>query len=93
MQSRFLLIPFATLAIVSPASATVYMSIEQAQKLMFPGATLMPEFRELSREQASAVEKASGVSVRNRTLRLDRRLVHRRRSRGQARIHSLRARA
>jgi hypothetical protein len=70
MRAQFLLVPFATLAIVSPASATVYLSLEQAQKLMFPGATLTPEFRELSREQASAVEKASGISVRNRTLRI-----------------------
>jgi hypothetical protein len=70
MRAQFLLVPFATLAIISLAHATVFMSVEQAQKLMFPGATLTPEFRELSREQASAIEKASGVSVRSRTLRM-----------------------
>src|SRR5689334_24152121 len=70
MRSQFLLVPFATLAIVSPVQATVYLSLEQAQKLMFPGATLTPEFRDLSREQAHAIEKASGVSVRSRTLRM-----------------------
>src|SRR5262245_42230020 len=70
MRGQFLLVPFATLAIVAPAHATVFLSLDQAQKLMFPGATLTPEFRELSREQASAIEKASGVSVRSRTLRI-----------------------
>ncbi len=70
MRSRFVLMPFATLAIVAPAHAAVYLSIAQAQALMFPGATLTPEFRELTREQASAIEKASGVDVRSRDLRI-----------------------
>ncbi len=70
MRAQFVLVPFATLAIVSPASATVYLSIAQAQQLMFPGATFTPEFRELTREQVSAVEKASEVDVRNRNVRI-----------------------
>ncbi len=39
MHSRFLLVPVAAVCIVQPAQATVYMSVEQAQALMFPGAT------------------------------------------------------
>jgi hypothetical protein len=70
MQARFLLVPLATVAIVSPACATVYLSVEQAQRLMFPGATFTPQFRELTPEQASAIERASGVSVGNRNLRI-----------------------
>ena len=70
MHSRFLLVPLAALVILSPANATVYLSLEQAQKLMFPGASFTPQFRELSRDQAAAIEKMSGVSVRNRTLRI-----------------------
>ena len=70
MRAQFVLVPFATLAIVSPAHATIYLSISQAQQLMFPGAVLTPEFRELTPEQMSAIEKASGVNVRNRTLRI-----------------------
>jgi len=66
MRSQFVLVPFATLAIVAPAHATVYLSIAQAQQLMFPGATFSAEFRELTREQMSAIEKASGVNVRSR---------------------------
>ena len=68
MRSRFVLFPVATLAIVSPASATVYLSVTQAQQLMFPGATLTPEFRQLTRDQVSAIERASGVDVRSHDL-------------------------
>jgi hypothetical protein len=44
MRAEFVLVPFATLAIVSPVHATVYMSVEQAQKLMFPDASFTPIF-------------------------------------------------
>ena len=70
MRSRFVLMPFATLAIVAPAQGAVYLSMAQAQQLMFPGATLTPEFRELTREQVSAIEKTSGVDVRNRNFQI-----------------------
>jgi Na+-translocating ferredoxin:NAD+ oxidoreductase RnfG subunit len=70
MRAEFTLVPLATLAIVSPVQATVYMSVEQAQTLMFPGATLMPDFRTLTAEQASVIRKASGVGVRSRNLKL-----------------------
>jgi hypothetical protein len=70
MRSRFVMMPLATLAIVVPAHAAVYLSIAQAQQLMFPGATFTPEFRELTREQESAIEKASGVDVRNRIIQI-----------------------
>ena len=70
MKASFALVPFATLAIVSPAYATVYLSVEQAQQLMFPGASFTPEFRSLTREQAAAIAKASGVSVRGRELQI-----------------------
>lgn len=70
MRAHFVLIPFATLAIVSPAHATVYLSLEHAQALMFPGASFTPDFRMLTREQVSAVEKASGVNVRSRDLHI-----------------------
>ena len=70
MRAQFLLVPFATQAVVAPAYATVYLSVDQAQALMFPGAGFTPDFRTLSKEQAAAIEKASGVSVRSRDLRL-----------------------
>ena len=70
MRAAFMLVPFATLAIVAPAHATVYLSLEQAQRLMFPGASFTPEFRTLGKEQAAAIEKACGVSLRSRDFRI-----------------------
>ena len=70
MRAQFLLLPVATLGIVSPACATVYMSVDQAQQLMFPGATFTPDFRTLTGRQADAIEDASGVGVRSHDLHL-----------------------
>jgi len=67
---KFILLPVAALAIPVPAHAAVYLTLEQAQALMFPAATFTAEFRTLSDAQAEAIEKASGVNVRHRTLRV-----------------------
>ena len=63
MRSRFLLIPAYALVISAPAQATVYLSVEQAQVLMFPGASFTPDFLTLTPEQMKAIEKASDVNV------------------------------
>lgn len=70
MRARFLLLPAATLVIASPVHATVYLSVEQAQALMFPGASFTQDFRTLTDDQASAIEKASDTNVRNRQLKV-----------------------
>jgi Na+-translocating ferredoxin:NAD+ oxidoreductase RnfG subunit len=76
MRSRFMLIPIAAVAaaapagVVTPALATVYLSVEQAQGVLFPAATLTPDFRTLSGEQVRAIEKASGVNVLTRDLKV-----------------------
>ena len=70
MRTRFLLIPVATLGVVQPVHAEVYLSIEQAQTLMFPGASFTPEFRTLTKEQISAIEKASDTNVLNSDLKV-----------------------
>jgi hypothetical protein len=70
MRARFFLLPIGALALVAPAHATIYLSLAQAQQLMFPGANFTADFRTLTAEQVSAIEKASGVSVRSRTLQL-----------------------
>lgn len=51
-----------------PAYATVYLSVQQAQSLLFPGATFAPDSRTLTDEQAKAIEHLSGVTVRSRQL-------------------------
>jgi len=63
MNSRLLLIPLTTMAAVSPAYAVTYLSLDQAQALMFPGVLLSPAAKVLSAEQVGAVEKASGVKM------------------------------
>ena len=68
MHGRFLLIPLASLAIVSPVQATVYLSVEQAQRLLFPGAQFAPDRRAITDEQEKAIERTSGINVRNRDL-------------------------
>jgi hypothetical protein len=62
MQARLILVPLSYLAAAAPVHAAVYLSIEQAQTLMFPGAILTPDFRHLSAEQRIAVEQDSGLS-------------------------------
>jgi hypothetical protein len=71
MKSRFLFLPVAPFVLAGgPAYATVYLSVEQAQALMFPGATFQPDPRTLTNDQARAIEHASGVSVRSKQLKL-----------------------
>jgi Na+-translocating ferredoxin:NAD+ oxidoreductase RnfG subunit len=71
MKSRLLFLPVASIVISGgPAYAKVYLTIEQAQALMFPGAAFKQEFRTLTDEQAKAIQHASGVAVRNRHLRV-----------------------
>jgi hypothetical protein len=71
MKSRFFLLPLSSFVLPGgSAYAAVYLSIEQAQALMFPGATFQPDTRTLTNEQAKAIERASGVNVRSRQLKL-----------------------
>jgi hypothetical protein len=69
MHARFLLIPAAALTITVPAHATVYMSVEQAQKLMFPGETLTPHPMMLTDAQVSRIEDVSDTHVLSNKLR------------------------
>ncbi len=61
--SRILMIPVAAAAIVQPAYAIVYLSVEQAQQLMFAGQTLTAYPLVLSSAQVAAIERDSGVKV------------------------------
>ena len=70
MRAHFLLIPMASVTVCVPAHATVYLTVEQAQALMFPGARFAPDFRTLTEAQADAIERESGVNVRNRALQV-----------------------
>jgi hypothetical protein len=70
MRARFLLLPLPAIVIFAgSAFATVYLTVEQAQSLLFPGATFEPFPITLTAEQAKAIERASGVNVRDKQLR------------------------
>jgi hypothetical protein len=54
----------------APVQATVYLSVEQAQAVMFPGATFTPDFVTLTPEQMKAIEKATDVNVLSPSLKV-----------------------
>src|SRR5258708_31099727 len=58
----FVAAPFAIIA--RWAHASVYLSVEQAQQAIFPGATYVAENLTLTDEQARAIAQRSGVRVR-----------------------------
>ena len=59
--SRIVFLPVATLAAAPSAQAMVYLSVAQAQELMFPGQTLMPAPLPLSPEDTAAVQRETGT--------------------------------
>lgn len=70
MRSRFMLIPVMSVVVSAPAFATTYLTVEQAQGVLFPDATLTGDFRTLTADQVKAIEKSSGVNVLSRDLRV-----------------------
>jgi len=64
-MARSALFIAAPLAIVAPAAhASVYLSVEQAQQAIFPGASFVADNLTLTDEQARAIAQRSGVRVR-----------------------------
>ena len=70
MKARFFLLPAAALVIASPVHAKVYLSVEQAQQLMFPGASFTPQFLTLTAPEVKAIESASNTNVLGRDLKI-----------------------
>jgi FMN-binding domain len=62
-MNRIVLAPLAAIAVCQPAQATVYLTVEQAQKLLFAGQELTPLPVVLSGADMAAIEKDSGVKV------------------------------
>jgi hypothetical protein len=67
--SRIVVLPMAAIAICAPAQALVYLSVEQAQQLMYAGHSLTPMPVVLSKEDIAAIEHDSGVKVYAGSLR------------------------
>jgi Na+-translocating ferredoxin:NAD+ oxidoreductase RnfG subunit len=59
----------AGIASPTAAYAAVYLTVEQAQASMFPGATFAPSFLTLDAGQAAEIQKRSGQRVANRQLK------------------------
>lgn len=64
------LLPLAGVAVVAPVQATVYLSVEQAQALLFPGQSLVSREVTLTPAQIKLVQTAAGEKVREPTLRV-----------------------
>lgn len=68
-DSRISLIPLVALVACMPAHALVYMSVEEAQQLMFPGQSLTALPMVLRAADIAAIERDSGVRVHPGSLR------------------------
>jgi hypothetical protein len=67
---RWLTPPAIVVSTLGPCFAEKYLSIEEARARLFPGEALTPSPVLLTAEQAKAIEKAAGVRVRDRELKL-----------------------
>lgn len=66
--SPWLLAPVAVLSM--PAYAVTYLSVDEAQRLIFPGIALAPAPLALTEEQAAQIARRAGVPVPSRTVHL-----------------------
>jgi Na+-transporting NADH:ubiquinone oxidoreductase subunit C len=62
-ESRIVAVPLAAICACLPAQAMVYLSVEQAQQLMFGARPLAPLPMVLSAADIAAIEHDSGVKV------------------------------
>lgn len=71
MQPKDVLFGLPVAVLVAPASAyaAVYLTVEQAQQLIFPNVALAPAPIALSDVQKKAIQEQSGVRVRSTSLR------------------------
>jgi Na+-translocating ferredoxin:NAD+ oxidoreductase RnfG subunit len=67
MRSTWVCLPLA--AITTSAFATTYLSVEQAQQAIFPGATFTEAFLNLTEAQKQQIEQKAGVPVVRRDLK------------------------
>ena len=70
MRARFLLIPPAIIACAPALAGAFYLNIEQAQHVLFPGATFTKDFRTLSGKDMEAIHDETQVSPTDPTFHL-----------------------
>lgn len=71
MKIQLIFIPLTSLTILGgPAYAKVYLTVEQAQAIIFPNAKFTPDFRTLTNDQVKQIQHLSGAKVLNKELRV-----------------------
>ena len=65
-----MVVPSVVIAVNAPAWATEYLTVAQAQRLIFPDETFTPLPLSLSDEQRQGIKKLSGVSARKKEQRV-----------------------
>ncbi len=68
--NKWLLIPPAVIAAPAGAYATQYLTVEQAQQAIFPGAEFVPALVTINDTQRREIERRTGVDVRVRDHRI-----------------------
>ena len=68
MRSQLFLVPAAIFA-SAPCVAATYLSVDQAQQAMFPGATFTENFVKLDQDQFNAIITDSDVNVWSRDIK------------------------
>lgn len=68
-RTPFLVLPFAALAASPACYAVQYLSVEQAQAVMFPDTILTADLLTLTDAQKREIEQRSGMKVRQTTLK------------------------
>lgn len=70
MQWQFMMVPAALIASAPAFAGAHYLTIEQAQDLLFPGETFTREFHTLTDEEIDKINAAVPVKVWNRKVRV-----------------------
>jgi hypothetical protein len=70
MRALLLLVPAAIIAAASPASAKVYLSVAQAQQILFPGAKFTKQFVTLNPSQVSTVLASSNAPLHDKVIEI-----------------------
>jgi hypothetical protein len=70
MRSKLLLFPAALMASASPSWAAHYLTLAQAQNLLFPGATFAPAFVTLGDSEREMIVEDAQVTVWHREVKV-----------------------
>ena len=67
-RSFIRLLPLAAFAFPTGLQATIYLTVDEAQSVMFPRQKLTPAFRQLQSAEIEAIKRSSGVAPLSKQL-------------------------